>query len=157
MRKGLMFVVTILVAAVFLSSCAIGPSGPRGSAWDSPPKIFTTNQVFKAALQAGGQNGMSTTSSDRESGTISFSRVFPGGGTISARTMYMRVLIMDLNGIVRVTTNAASDKVSTGGPIPISMGGLMDEAINNFHVYLFQNLNITNPAERKVRIGAYNQ
>ena len=55
---------------VFISACSISP---RTSIWNSPQR-FTKSQVFNAGLQAGMQNGMQNTASDRESGTMSFTK-----------------------------------------------------------------------------------
>ena len=133
--KLLAIIGNILLVTVLISACAITP---RVSSWDSP-KGPTKTQVFNAALQAGGQNGMKTTASDRESGTISFSKIIGKGD------MILSVQIVDAQGIinVRTTGNFAGD---------IAIAGLHEEVIRNFHVFLFRNLNILDPSARKVRI-----
>jgi hypothetical protein len=125
----------ILVATVLLCSCAVTP---RVSSWNSP-KGFTKSQVFNAAIQAGGQNGMKATASDRESGTMSFSKHIGKGD------MILSVQVAEAAGIVNVQTtgNFAGD---------IAIRGLHEEVIRNFHVFLFRNLNIEDPSARNVRI-----
>ncbi len=68
----------VVLVAVVLSACAVIP---RVSGWDGPPR-FTKTEVFNARLQAGPQSGMQTTTSDRESGTMSFTRQIGGGDLI---------------------------------------------------------------------------
>ena len=125
----------VLIMTILLWSCAITP---RVSTWDSPDG-FTKSQVFNAALQAGGQNGMKTTASDRESGTMSFSKVIGKGD------MILSVQVAEKSGIINVqtTSNYAGD---------IAIVGLHEEVIRNFHVFLFRNLNIENPSARNVKI-----
>ena len=127
----------ILLGAILLSACAIAP---RASSWSSP-KQYTKAQVFNAALQAGGQNGYTTTASDRESGTMSFTKKIANGNMILA------VQIAQADGAVgvRTTANYAGD---------IAIKGMHEEAIRNFHIMLFRNLNITNPSElNNVQVG----
>jgi hypothetical protein len=96
--------------------------------------------VFNAAIQAGGQNGMKTSASDRESGTMSFSKHIGKGD------MILSVQIVQVGGIINVQTtgNFAGD---------IAIAGLHEEVIRNFHVFLFRNLNIEDPSARNVRIS----
>ncbi len=126
---------SILTVTIMLCACAITP---RVSSWESP-QGFTKAQVFNAAIQAGGQNGMKTTASDRESGTMSFSK------TIGKGDMILSAQVTEANGIVKVQTtgNFAGD---------IAIAGLHEEVIRNFHVFLFRNLNISDPSARNVRI-----
>ena len=83
---------------------------------------------------------MKTTSSDRESGTMSFSK------TIGEGEMILSAQITEANGIVNVNTTA-----NYAGDIAIA--GLHEEVIHNFHVFLFRNLNITDPSAMNVRIS----
>ena len=122
-----------VILAVVLCGCAITP---RVSTWQSPTR-FDKGQVFNAALQAGGQNGMKTTASDRESGTMSFSK------TIGKGDMILSVQIVDSDGTIRVQTTA-----NFAGDIAIK--GLHEEVIRNFHVFLFRNLGISDTSERNV-------
>ena len=118
-----LIIVTIVLS---LAACAVAP---RFSTWDGP-KNFTKDQVFNAALQAGIDNGMKTVLSDRQSGTISLVKGIGGG------EMALSVRLVDTDGIVRVKTSANFHGES------IAFQGLHEEIINNFHVYLFQALNI---------------
>lgn len=125
----------MIVAAILLCACAVTP---RVSSWDSP-KRFTKSQVFNASLQAGAQVGMTNTASDRESGVTSFSKQIGKG------TMTLNVNITEDKGIIKVRTTARY-----GGDLAIS--GLHEEVIQNFHVFLFRNLNITDKSERNIDI-----
>jgi hypothetical protein len=122
-------------ALLLFLGCAVTP---RVSTWDSP-KRFTAKDVFSAALQAGSQEGMQLSASDRESGTMSFRR------TIGKGEMILSVTVKDVGGRVQVSTTAAY-----GGDLAIR--GLHEECINNFHTYLFRNLGITDASERNVDI-----
>jgi hypothetical protein len=135
MKLFLKTICAILFAAILLSACAITP---RISSWDSP-KQFTKAQVFSAALQAGGQHGYITTSSDRESGSMSFMKKVGKGDLI----LSVQVAEDGDHIKVRTTANFAGD---------LAIAGLHEEAIRNFHIFLFRNLN-TEPTElNNVRI-----
>jgi hypothetical protein len=123
------------VAFLLFLGCAMTP---RVSTWDSP-KRFTAKEVFSAGLQAGSQQGMQLSASDRESGTMSFRRKSGDG------EMILSVTVKDVGGRVQVSTTA-----SYGGGVAIR--GLHEEYINNFHTYLFRNLGITDQSERNIDI-----
>lgn len=124
-----------LIGVFLLSACAVTP---RVSSWDSP-KRFTKAEVFNAALQAGTQYGMQATMSDRESGTMSFSRrVGDGQMVVSAQ-------VTDNTSLVQVRTTA-----SFGGRL--ALAGMHEEFIRNFHKLMFRNLNITDISEQKVNV-----
>lgn len=125
----------VVLAAVVLSACAVMP---RVSSWDGPPR-FTKAEVFNAGLQAGSQSGMQTTASDRESGTMSFTKQIGKG------QMILSASVTTKGNIVQVRTTA-----SYGGGL--ALAGLHEEIIHNFYVFLFRNLNITDPSEEKVNI-----
>ena len=57
--------------------------------------------------------------------------------------MILSVTVTDRGNVVQVRTTA-----SYGGGIAIA--GLHEEYIQNFHVVLFRNLNISDPSERKI-------
>jgi hypothetical protein len=135
MKALLRSMFSLLIPSIILCGCAMMP---RTSSWESP-RGFTKDQVFNAAIQAGGQKGMKTTSSDRESGSMSFSETIGGGD------MILSVQVVEANGIVKVqtTANFAGD---------IAIAGLHTEVIRNFHVLLFRNLNISDPSARNINI-----
>jgi hypothetical protein len=132
-KSSLGFVVFLMVLVV--SGCAVTP---RVSNWKSP-KNFTQKQVFNAALQAGSDQGMQLSASDRESGTISF-RKKSGKGE-----MILNVTVKTGNGSVQVNTIATY----SGG---IAISGLHEEYIRNFHIFLFRRLGITDPSKTNVII-----
>ena len=127
--------VCAMLVIFLLSACAVTP---RVSTWNSPER-FTKAEVFNAALQAGTQCGMSVTSSDRESGTMSFTERVGDG------QMNVSVHVTERESVIQVNTTA-----SMGGGLAIA--GLHEECIQNFHVMLFRNLNISDPSERNINI-----
>ncbi len=130
MKNYIRVIVVSIMTTILLSACAITP---RVSTWEST-KQFTKAQVFNACLQAGGEAGYTTTNSDRESGTMSFTKKIAEGN------MILSVRIADENNIIRVktTANFAGD---------IAIAGLHEEAIRNFHILLFRGLNIAPESE----------
>ena len=129
--KNYIHVIAIsMVASIMLCACAITP---RVSTWESS-KPFTKEQVFNAGLQAGAEAGYSVTASDRDSGTMSFIRKIGEGD------MILNVRITDQNKLIRVrtTANFAGD---------LGIAGLHEEAISNFHIFLFRTLNVAPESE----------
>ena len=125
-----------LIGLLFiLASCAVVP---RTSTWDAPREVGKA-KVFNAVLQAGGQSGYATTSSDRDSGTASFSRKIGRGD------MILSVRVQDAGGVTKVSTTA-----NYAGTVAIA--GLHEESIRNFHVLLFRNLDISDPEKSRLLI-----
>ena len=117
-----------ILVTILLCACAITP---RISTWESP-KHFTKTQVFNAALEAGTAIGYTTTSSDRESGTMSFTEKIANGN------MILNVRIVEENNVilVRTTANYAGD---------LAIAGMHEEEIRKLHKQLFRALNISEP------------
>jgi hypothetical protein len=130
----LVAVLVILVMAL-LPACAVTP---RVSTWDSPPR-FKKVEVFNAALQAGTQNGMQPTSSDREAGTMSFTK------RVGDASMNFTVNVTEQGNIVQVRSMANY----VGG---VAVVGEHEKFLKNFHAALFRNLNISDPSERKINV-----
>lgn len=128
-------VVIVAFLAMLLTACAVTP---RTSTWESP-KRFTKEVVYKAALQAGTENGWEGTGSDREAGTMSFMQRF------GKEQMVLNASILDQSGKIVVRTTA-----NWGGGLAIK--GHHEEFINNFHVQLFRKLNVSDPSERNIDI-----
>jgi hypothetical protein len=63
------------IAALLLSGCW---GTPKVSTW-AAPKNLTYEQVYNAAVRAGGDNGFTVVSSDRGAGAISMQREYYGG------------------------------------------------------------------------------
>lgn len=84
----------VVLVAVVLSACA---ALPRVSSWDGPPR-FTKAEVFNAGMQAGPQSGMQTTASDRESGTLSFTRLIGDGPRWVETIAETQQIILPYNG-----------------------------------------------------------
>lgn len=131
---------TIFFVSMFISACSIAP---RVSSWDSP-KGLTKTEVFNAALQAGRQSGMDITSSDQEKGTMTFYKPIGKGG------MTQSVQVRDDQGTVNVQTT--NDFYSSHlGDTPIG-GGLHEDAIRKFHIFLFRNLKILDSSAKNIQI-----
>lgn len=128
-------VVIVAFLAILLTACAVTP---RTSTWESP-KQFTKEVVYKAALQAGTENGWEATGSDREAGTMSFMQRF------GKEQMVLNASILDQGGRIVVRTTA-----NWGGGL--AMMGHHEEFINNFHVQLFRKQNVSDPSERNIDI-----
>lgn len=120
---------------MLLAACAVTP---RTSTWEGP-KHLTKQDVYQASLQAGTEMGWRTTASDKESGTMSFSKNVGNG------QMTLNVSVTKPKDIVNVRTTS-----NYGGGLAIA--GLHEEYIKNFHVMLFRKLNITDPSQRNIAI-----
>jgi hypothetical protein len=110
---------------------------PRVSQWAAPEPL-TVEQVFQAALRAGAQNGFSITSQDRQSGIVTMER------QVADKRIFMALTLRKPAERVQVYTTIRSDK--------IVIAGLYEEITRNFYVYLFRELQITDPAQRNVDI-----
>jgi len=137
--RMLLYYASVITILITLLSCAVTP---RVSVWQSP-KRFTQKTVFNAALQAGSDQGMQLAASDRESGTMSFRKLVGKG------EMILSVKIQNVHGVVKVLTTA-----SYGGRAAIR--GLHEEFLNNFHVFLFRNLGISDTSEKNISIEELN-
>ncbi len=130
MKKYIQVIVVSIFAFIVLSACAITP---RVSTWESS-KQFTKEKVFNAAIGAGAEHGYTITTSDRESGTVSFTK------TIGKGNMILNARIASENGAILVRTTA-----NFVGRFAIT--GLHEEAIRNFHILMFRQLNIAPESE----------
>jgi hypothetical protein len=97
------------------------------------------DEVFQASLRAGAQNGYAITTQDRGSGVVTMEK------TVGKLRMIMSVFVQKPGDRVQVSTN-----VKAGGGVPIA--GLYEETTRNFYTYLFRELVISDPADRKVEI-----
>lgn len=130
------YTASVFAFVVFLlSACAVIP---RTSTWEGHSR-FTKSDVYQAALQAGAENGWQTTASDRDSGTMSFSKPVGRG------VMILGVSITKPKDriIVRTTANYGGD---------IAIYGMHEEFIRNFHRALFRKLDIADASERIIDI-----
>ncbi len=140
MKTFLKVIAGVLVAAI---SNGCGAMTPRVSTWDSP-KGFTKDQVFTAALQSGGQNSLKTSSSDRESGTMSFSK------TVGAGEVTLGAQVREAEHVVTVQTTTHYE---TSDLLALGMAtNLNNEVTNNFYVFLFRNLKITDPSAKNIKV-----
>jgi hypothetical protein len=113
--------------------------------WTAPDSL-TYEQVFNAALAAGTADNYTLVSNDRAAGIISFKQERSAG-----RKNYesrLNIQIKQDGGKVVVTTRTAN----VGGSL-LHMAfseKILEERIHNFHVYLFQELKITDAAQREI-------
>jgi hypothetical protein len=131
----LVAVFVVLVMTMF-AACTVTP---RVSTWNSPPK-FKKVQVFNAALQAGTENGWQPTSSDRETGTMSFTKRISG-----TESILFTVNVTEQGNIVQVRTMTKT----VGG---IAVVGEHEKNLKDFHAALFRTLNISDPSEQKINV-----
>lgn len=127
---GLVFILFFL-----LTACAVTP---RLSTWKAP-KSFTQDVVFSAAVQAGIQQGMQMSASDRETGTISFRKSAEG----SKVNLGVRVETVGNRVQVRTTADLADD---------FAIKGTHERVIRSYHDSLINILNIKDLSEREINI-----
>ncbi len=137
---GLLFgVVSLLVA-----SCA---GTPKVSQWTASNNL-TYDQVYAAALRAGTENGFTVVNADKTAGVISMRKQEYGGKTPAERRM--SVYLKQVEGRVVVSSKIVG---SDFGIIEGALGGAVHKGLTrNFYVYLFRELNITDPSDRNVVI-----
>ena len=132
------------ITVLLLSACA---GTPKVSTWSSP-NTFTLDQVYNAALVAGTDNGFTVYNQDRASGLISLKKEEYGGDKMVDRRMSVK--IKPSGGNVIVSTKVSG---SDFGIIEGALGGAVHkELTNNFYVYLFRELGITDPKLQNVII-----
>lgn len=133
-----------IAVLLLLSACA---GTPKISTW-SPPNTVTLERVYNAALIAGTDNGFTVYNQDRPSGLISLKKEEYGGDKMVDRRMSVKIKTVDDK--VMVSTKMSG---SDFGVIEGALGGAVHkELTNNFYVYLFRELGITDPNLTKVII-----
>lgn len=131
-----------------LGGCA---GTPKVSQWISPPeRHLTVSNVFDAAIIAGTENKFTVINSDRHSGVISMKQeVYGGEQKNNERRMSIRMKELTKNTVEVRTKVSGSDF----GIVEGALGGLVHkELTSNFYVYLFRELNITDPNQKQVII-----
>ena len=109
---------------------------------------MTYDQVYTAALRAGTENGFTIVSADKTAGVISMRKEEYGGKKQVERRM--SVYLKQMEGRVVVSSKIVG---SDFGIIEGALGGpVHKELTHNFYVYLFRELNITDPSARNVVI-----
>lgn len=129
---------------LLLSACA---GTPKKSIWYSPT-TFTVEQVYKAALTAGTDNGFSVENENRAAGLISLKKEVHDGGETVVRSMSVK--ITQFGNKIKVLT-----KVSGGnaGIVEGTLGGTVHKGITrDFYECLFRKLEITDPKHQNVII-----
>ena len=138
-----------LIGVMLASLCVYGCTGtPKVSKWISPPdRQLTASSVFDTAIFAGTENKFVVISSDRQAGIISMKQESYGGDHKNDEVrMSVRLKELSKNS-VEVRTKVSS---SGWGLVEWLLGGAVHgEITNNFYVDLFNELKITDPAQRK--------
>lgn len=138
----------LVLAGLLLGGCA---GTPKVSHWTSPPeRHLTVVNVFDAAMFAGVENKFTVINSDRQAGVISMKQETYGGDhKNNERRMSVRMKELNKNTVEVRTKVSGSDF----GIIEGLLGGLVHKEItNNFYVYLFRELNISDPNQKQVMI-----
>jgi len=145
--------VILVFGSLFLSGCA---GTPKVSVWNSPPeRRLSVANVFDAAMIAGTENKFSVLNSDRQSGVISMKQeVYGGDHKNNERRMSIRIKQASKSSVEIKTKVSGSDF----GIIEGLLGGLVHQEItNNFYVYLFRELNITDPSQKQIQAADENK
>lgn len=139
---------TLIFVGSILSLLVSGCAGmPKVSRWVSPSDL-AVERVFDAALKAGADNQFTIESSDRTAGLITMTKQAYAGDKMAERRMSVR--LRRLGEKIEVETKVSG---SDFGIIEGTLGGAVNkELTNNFYVYLFRELNITDPSLRIVDI-----
>ena len=129
---------------LLLSGCA---GTPKKSAWFSPT-TFTLEQVYKAALKAGSENGTTVYNQDMAAGLISLKKEAHDGDETVVRNMSVK--ITQFGNKIKVSTKVSG---SNAGIIEGTLGGAVHkEMTRTFYTCLFRELGITEPNLQKVII-----
>lgn len=133
---------------LIISLSVFGCAGtPKISLWTAPNNI-TYDQIYNAALRAGTENGFTVVNADKTAGVISMRKEVYAGDRQAERRM--SVLLKQTEGKVVISTKITS---SSAGIIEGTLGGAVHkEMTHNFYVYLFRDLNITDPSLRNIEI-----
>jgi hypothetical protein len=133
----------LMLAVLMLSGCW---GTPKVSTW-SAPRSLTYEQVFNAAVRAGGDNGFTVVSSDRGAGAISMQREYYGGEHKDEKRR-MSVNVRQVGEAVQVSTNVMGTDF---GVLEGAMGGTINAGLTKrFYANLFQELQIADPASRTI-------
>lgn len=136
------------ILSFLVSGCA---GTPKVSQWNTPPeRKLTVGNVFDAALIAGTENKFTVINSDRQAGVISMKQESYGGDQKNdEHRMSVRMKEIAKNTVEVKTKVSGSDFGIVAG----ALGGLVHQEITkNFYVYLFRELNITDPNQKQVVI-----
>lgn len=147
--KNLIRRLSMVLGILFLVSGCAGT--PKVSQWTTPPeRKLTVGNVFDAALIAGTENKFTVINSDRQAGVISMKQETYGGDhKNNERRMSVRMKEIAKDAVEVKTKVSGSDF----GIIEGALGGLVHKEITNkFYVYLFRELNITDPNQKQIII-----
>ena len=129
---------------LLLSACA---GTPKKSVWHSPT-TFTPEQVYRAAITAGADNGFTIYNQDKSAGLISLKKETCDGDETVVRSMSVK--ITKFGNKIMVTTKASG---SNAGIVEGTLGGYVHkEMTRTFYDCLFRELGITEPNSQNVII-----
>lgn len=132
------------IISLLIAGCAGTPKVARWTASNN----LTYDQVYAAALRAGTETGFTIVNADKASGVISMIKEEYAGDKQAERRM--SVYLKQIGGKVVVSSKIVG---SDFGIIEGALGGAVHkELTHNFYVYLFRELNITDPSLRNVVI-----
>ena len=129
---------------LLLSACA---GTPQKSAWYSPT-TSTVEQVYKAALMAGADNGFTVDNQNRAAGLISLEKETQDGHETVVHSMSVK--ITQFGNKIMVSTNVSGNDA---GIVEGTFGGFAHRKMpRTFYDCLFRELKITDPNSQNVII-----
>ena len=135
----------VAIAMMLLLSACVGT--PKKSVWYSPTAL-PLEQVYKAAITAGADNGFSVDNQNRAAGLISLKKEVQDGDETVIRSMSVK--ITQFGNKIMVSTKVSG---SNAGIVEGSLGGSAHkEMTRNFYDCLFRELGITDPKSQDVII-----
>ena len=133
----------LLIIVFFLFSCLVPVAPTKVAVW-SVPNRFTQDDVFKAAIEAGFQQGFQLIDSNPEYGTISLRRKVAQGERNVA------IILKSVSGVIQVEITTG---VHTGGGLLLqSLAGKQSDMCQQFYGYIFDILGITDGQDKYVNI-----
>ena len=135
----------VAIAMMLLLSACVGT--PKKSVWYSPTAL-PLEQVYKAAITAGADNGFSVDNQNRAAGLISLKKEALDGDETVIRSMSVK--ITQFGNKIMVSTKVSG---SNAGIVEGALGGSAHkEMTRNFYDCLFRELGITDPKFQDVII-----
>jgi len=141
----------VVVAAALATGCW---ARPKVAQWSAPP-AYSYDQIWKAVLRAGAQDGFSVVSSDKDSGVASFRRQEYGGEKKDRERLLAVTVRQAGDGSANVSARVTE---SDFGIVAASLGGLVNEGIvKKFYATLFEELNLHDASSRTIQLsnGSY--
>lgn len=128
---------SLLIASFTMTACTMSLTPAEGT-WVAPAR-FSEEKIYSAFVPAAAKNGYQPTFSDQNTGTISFTRRMSTDGQLTLTAIASK-------NADQVAVNVSCKYNS------LAVAGMTEEQVNFFFNSLFDNLGITEPTERDVRM-----